>query len=337
MPSLSDGLALALPLLAAGVLGWVLGRRRQKPPVRLATESYRTGVARETGPESPAARLRALLAERRLVVMPCCYDGLSARLVEQAGFELTFMTGFGVSAKNGFADCQLVSYQEMLDSAFQICGALDRICCIGDGDTGYGNAVNVKRTVKGYAQAGMAGIMIEDQVAPKRCGHTQGTTVVPRQEALARVKAACDARDEGARDICIMARTDARATLGLEEALERCRAFQELGADITFLEAPRSEEEMARYCREVPGHKMVNMLPSGKTPMLSHERLEELGFAIAAYPLTLLSAGIKAQQAALQGLKRTGSAEPQLELDFGALKEVVGFSAYYREEERYRT
>ena len=123
------------------------------------------------------------------------------------------------------------------------------ICCIGDGDTGYGNAVNVKRTVRGYAQAGMAGIMIEDQVAPKRCGHTT-TSVVSRGEAFARVRAACDARDEGL-DICIMARSDARASLGLEEAIERCRDFMEAGADISFLEAPRSEEEMKRYCQEV--------------------------------------------------------------------------------------
>jgi len=268
--------------------------------------------------------------------MPCCYDALTAKLVEREGFQLTFMTGFGVSAVHGFADCQLVSYHEMLESAFRICGSLEGICCIGDGDTGYGNAVNVKRTVRGYAQAGMAGIMIEDQVAPKRCGHTKGTTVVPRAEAVARIRAACDARDEG-QDICIMARTDARATLGLDEAIARCVAFVEAGADITFLEAPRSEEEMKRYCQEVPGYKMVNMLPSGKTPFLSHQRLHDLGFAIAAYPLSLLSAGLKAQQEALQSLQTNGYVDRGLELDFDHLKDIVGFNHYYTEEDRYRT
>eukprot|EP00931_Biecheleriopsis_adriatica_P042967 TRINITY_DN24528_c0_g1_i2.p1 TRINITY_DN24528_c0_g1~~TRINITY_DN24528_c0_g1_i2.p1 ORF type:complete len:329 (+),score=77.48 TRINITY_DN24528_c0_g1_i2:135-1121(+) len=291
-----------------------------------------------TSGQSPASRLRKLLAERKgIITMPCVYDGLTARLVERMGFSLTFMTGFGVSAAHGFPDCQLVSYQEMLDTAFQICGSLRRICCIGDGDTGYGNAVNVKRTVHGYAQAGMAGIMIEDQVAPKRCGHTKGKAVVPRAEALARIRAACDARDEGPWDICIMARTDARATEGLEEALERCRGFVAAGADITFLEAPLSEAEMERYCKEVPGYKLVNMLPSGKTPFLSHRRLHEMGFTIAAYPLTLLSAGLKAQEEALRRLHADGADTSDLELDFEKLKDVVGFNEYYSEEDRYKT
>eukprot|EP00439_Symbiodinium_sp_Y106_P011609 s501_g1.t1 len=270
-------------------------RKASAQPAAVAVAA--NGMAAHPRPEvgaTAAARLRRLLAERQeIIVMPCCYDGLTARLVERMGFELTFMTGFGVSAVHGFADCQLVSYQEMLEAAFCICGSLERICCIADGDTGYGNAVNVKRTVRGYAQAGMSGVMIEDQVAPKRCGHTKGTTVVSRPEAVARIKAACDARDEGPWDICIMARTDARASLGLDEAIARCKAFVEAGADITFLEAPRSEEEMIRYCAETPGYKMVNMLPSGKTPFLPHQRLHEIGYAIAAYPLTLLSAGLR--------------------------------------------
>ncbi|CAK8991727.1 unnamed protein product [Durusdinium trenchii] len=336
-------LPLCLAAAAAGWLAAVLTRRKASRSTALNLPA-RPATTQNGGPQSPggsttssAAKLRALLAERRdIIVMPCCYDGLTARLIERAGFQLTFMTGFGVSAAHGFADCQLVSYQEMLDAAFRICGSLEQICCIGDGDTGYGNAVNVKRTVRGYAQAGMAGIMIEDQVAPKRCGHTKGTTVVPRAEAIARVRAACDARDEG-RDICIMARTDARATLGLDEAIARCQAFVEAGADITFLEAPRSEHEMERYCQEVAGYKMVNMLPSGKTPFLSHQRLHELGFAIAAYPLTLLSAGLKAQEAALKSLRQAGFVDPGMELEFDTLKDIVGFSKYYAEEERYRT
>lgn len=332
--------AAVLPLcLAVALIGWATGRRtRPRPGAAPRAAGAGLGPKRTAGdPRSPAEKLRKLLAQReKIIVMPCCYDGLTAKLIEREGFQLTFMTGFGVSAVHGFADCQLVSYQEMLESAFRICGSLQEICCIGDGDTGYGNAVNVKRTVRGYAQAGMAGIMIEDQVAPKRCGHTKGTSVVSRAEAVARVKAACDARDEG-QEICIMARTDARATLGLDEAIDRCLAFVEAGADITFLEAPRSEEEMKRYCQEVPGYKMVNMLPSGKTPCLSHQLLHDLGFAIAAYPLTLLSAGLKAQEAALQSLKQKGQVEAGMGLNFDKLKDIVGFNKYYSEEERYRT
>eukprot|EP00929_Paragymnodinium_shiwhaense_P008085 TRINITY_DN112001_c0_g1_i1.p1 TRINITY_DN112001_c0_g1~~TRINITY_DN112001_c0_g1_i1.p1 ORF type:complete len:353 (+),score=63.99 TRINITY_DN112001_c0_g1_i1:79-1137(+) len=283
-----------------------------------------------------AAALRALLSEGRIITMPCCYDGMTAKLVERLGFELTFMTGFGVSAARGYPDCQLVSFQEMIDSAFQICSSLRKICCIGDGDTGYGNCVNVKRTVRGYAQAGFAGVMIEDQVAPKRCGHTKGKAVIPRDEAIARVRAACDARDEGLRDICILARTDARRTHGIDEAIARCLAFIEAGADITFLEAPESVEEMRRYCKEVPGPKLANMLGGGQTPILPPAQLEEMGYAIAAYPITLLSAGLKAQMEALERLKSERSTE-DLELDFETLKEIVGFNEYYREEDRYKT
>jgi len=327
------------------------------PPLPSASVVSPTTNAR--GP-SRAAKLRALLSRGRIISMPCCYDALTARLVERMGarlhrsrrdaaltlhvctagiaregFELTFMTGFGVSAAHGYPDCQLVSYQEMLATAFSICSSLQDIPCFGDGDTGYGNSVNVKRTVRGYAQAGLAGIMIEDQVAPKRCGHTCGKAVVSFDEAVSRVRAACDARDEGPQDIVIMARTDARASEGLDEAIRRCQEFVKAGADITFLEAPLDEEEMLRYCREVPGYKMANMLPSGKTPILPERRLEEIGFAIAAYPLTLLSVGMRAQEQALQLLK-DGQSTSALELDFEALKERVGFNAYYREEERYQ-
>lgn len=286
--------------------------------------------------EGRAGQLRALLARGKIISMPCAYDAMTAKLIERAGFELTFMTGFGVSAARGYPDCQLVSYQEMLDSAFSICSSLREICCIADGDTGYGNAINVKRTVQGYAQAGMAGVMIEDQVAPKRCGHTRGKAVVSRPEAIARVRAACDARDEGPVDICIMARTDARSTDGLEEAIIRCKAFHEAGADITFLEAPLSEEEMMQYCREVPGFKMANLLRGGQTPMLSLRRLEEIGFSIAAYPLTLLSTALNAQQEVLRRMKE-GEDTESMELSFADVRELVGFNEYYREEARYIT
>jgi len=343
-------LAFSAACLAAvsAAIGWwsamqVESRRRRKravctalqPRTQERTESD-SGDHKGKPLNSPAARLRELLSSGKLLTMPCAYDALTAKLIERMGFEITFMTGFGVSAVRGYPDCQLVSYQEMLESAFGIGSALRGICCIADGDTGYGNAMNVKRTVRGYAQAGMAGIMIEDQVAPKRCGHTKGKAVISHAEAVARVRAACDARDEGPWDICIMARTDARATHGLDEAIARCKAFREAGADITFLEAPLDEHEMERYCNEVSGPKLANMLRGGKTPMLSLKRLEEIGFALAAYPVALLASSVSVQIELLQLLKEDKDTS-HLEVSFEQLKELVGFGEYYQEEERYST
>ncbi len=195
-------------------------------------------MARQTT-DTPAGRLRALLDQGRLLVMPCCFDALSAKLIERAGFPLTFMSGFAVSATRlGLPDTGLISYGEMVDQGRGICAAVS-IPVIGDGDTGYGNALNVKRTVEGYARAGFAAVMIEDQVAPKRCGHTRGKAVTGRTEALDRIRAAVDARDERG-DILILARTDARATHGLDEALIRARAFAEAGAMTGALEDLRA-------------------------------------------------------------------------------------------------
>ena len=282
---------------------------------------------------SPATRLRALLDAPGLRVMPCCFDALSARLIEQAGFELTFMSGFAVSASRlGMPDTGLISFGEMLDQGRNICAAT-RLPVIGDGDTGYGNALNVKRTVRSYASAGFAGMMIEDQEAPKRCGHTRGKRVVSRAEALSRVRAAVDARDEGA-DILILARTDARATDGLDEAIARCQAFADLGADILFLEAPRSESEMAAFCEAVPGPKLANLVEGGDTPLLPPARLEEIGYKVAAYPLTLLSAATAAMLDALRALGNSERADHTL--DFERLRTIVGFEDYDAEAERYR-
>ncbi|AUX39475.1 carboxyvinyl-carboxyphosphonate phosphorylmutase [Sorangium cellulosum] len=281
---------------------------------------------------SPAQKLRALLDTPGLLVMPCCFDALSARLIEQAGFSLTFMSGFAVSAARlGAPDTGLISYGEMVDQARSICAAVS-IPVIGDGDTGYGNAMNVKRTVRGYAQAGLACVMIEDQVAPKRCGHTRGKQVVPRDEAFTRVKAAVDARDEGA-GVLVMARTDARQTHGFEEALSRARAFADLGADIVFLEAPESVDEMRAFCREVRAPTMANMLDHGKTPVLPPAELAAIGYKIAAYPLTLLSVAAAAMRDALAALRAGVHPDPRMR--FEALREVVGFPEYYAEEERY--
>ena len=214
-------------------------------------------------------------------------------------------------------------------------------CYFQDGDTGYGNAVNVKRTVWGYARSGMAGLMIEDQVAPKRCGHVAGKSVVPLTEAVERVRAACHARDEysalhgAGTGPLILARTDALGTDGFEAAMERCLAFVEAGADMTFLEAPASVEQMEEYCRRVPGPKLANMLEQGTTPILSPKELKSMGYTMAAYPLTLLSASIKSMEEALQRI-HDGLATDDLISSFQHTKDAVGFTQYAVEEERYR-
>ena len=289
-------------------------------------------MLQERAMTSPAEKLRALLRGPGLLTMPCCFDAFSARLIERAGFRLTFMSGFAVSAARlGLPDTGLISYGEMEGQGRDICAAVE-IPVIGDADTGYGNPVNVKRTVWGYARAGFACAMIEDQLAPKRCGHTRGKEVVGRGEALARLRAAVDARAEGA-DVLVMARTDARAPLGLEEAIWRGQAFADLGADLVFVEAPRSEDEMRRVCSEIPAPQMANLVEGGDTPLLPPARLEEIGYRIAAHPLTLLSSATRAMQRSLDALGR-GEPAPGL-LEFSELRAILGFEEYDAARARY--
>ena len=283
-------------------------------------------------PDTPAGRLRRALQQPGLLLMPCCFDALSARLIHEAGYPLTLMSGFAVSAARlAQPDTGLISFAEMVDQLRNICAAVPELPVIGDGDTGYGNAVNVLRTVKEYALAGAAGIMIEDQVSPKRCGHTRGKQVVARGEARMRIRAALDARRDA--DILVMARTDARAVHGFEEALARCHLFVEEGADIIFLEAPETREEMRRVCAEIPRPCMANMVSGGATPALPPGELEALGYKIAAYPLVLISSAVRAMQQALADL---GSAESG-QVSFEELKRLVGFPQYYELEQRYRS
>ena len=282
---------------------------------------------------TPVQRLRSLLQQGRCQVMPCCFDALSARLVERAGFPLTFMSGFSVAAaKAALPDTGLLTVSEMLDQGRLICEAV-QIPVIGDGDTGHGNAANLRRTMHQFARAGFAGIMLEDQLAPKRCGHTGVKEVVSRELALERIRAAVAARAEGA-DLLIVARTDARSALAsslgeaqaLEEALWRLQAFADLGADVLFLEAPRSAAEIERFCAEVRGWRMANMLEGGITPLLPPQELAAMGIHLAAYPLTLLSCAAAAMQQALLDL--AAGRTPERMLSFPALKELVGFDAY---------
>jgi 2-methylisocitrate lyase-like PEP mutase family enzyme len=283
--------------------------------------------------DTPAEILKALLRKPGILLIVGCHDSISAKQVELAGFPATFMSGFAVSAARlGLPDTGLLSYGEFIDQGQAICQAV-KIPVFGDGDTGFGNDINVKRTVRGYSRAGFAGIMIEDQTNPKRCGHTHGKSVLVRDEALSRIQAAVDAREEGA-DILILARTDARACCGLDEAITRCRLFRDIGADITFLEAPESIEEMQQYCQQVEGPKMANLIESGMTPVLPVAELESLGYKIAVYPLTLLNVSIGAMRKALRQLQKGGN--PADLLDFEELKAAVGFPEYYNEEIRYR-
>jgi 2-methylisocitrate lyase-like PEP mutase family enzyme len=281
---------------------------------------------------SAADELKDLLNKPGIITLPGCYDAMSAKLIERAGFSGTFMSGFMVAAARiGMPDTGLISYSEMLDQGRNSAAAVS-IPVIGDGDTGYGNAMNVKRTVDGYAQAGMACVMIEDQLAPKRCGHTIGKQVVSREDAYVRLRAAVDAREEGA-DILIMARTDANGTDGLDEAIERCKAFMDIGVDITFLEAPRDEAEMERYCKEVPGPKMANMVEQGSSPFLTPPKLEEIGYKIVIYPASLMLARIAASNRVLATLN--DGHDTTANATFLELQDVVGFPQYYADEKKY--
>lgn len=284
---------------------------------------------------SSAQTLRALLEQDRCHVMPCCFDALSAKLIAQEGYDLTFMSGFAASASRiGAPDLGLMSYGEVVDQARNITEAVN-IPLIGDGDTGYGNAMNVRRTVTGFARAGCAAVMIEDQLAPKRCGHTPGKAVVGREEAFDRIRAAVDARAalrETGGDILILARTDARHEHGLTEAIDRAARFAELGADILFVEAPKTEAEMRQVCADLPGPKMANIVEGGATPDLPNAALHDIGYAIAAYPLSLMAAAMQAMVTTLQSMR--GDARPDL-MEFGDLRRRIGFDTYYETSERY--
>ena len=284
---------------------------------------------------SPAKALRALLEQDRCHTMPCCFDALSARLIEQEGFALTFMSGFAASASRiGAPDLGLMSYGEVENQVANICGAV-RLPLIADGDTGYGNAMNVRRTVRGLARAGAACVMIEDQLAPKRCGHTPGKAVVGRDEAFDRIRAAVDEREalrEAGGDVLILARTDARHEHGLPEAIDRAARFGELGADILFVEAPRTEDEMREICRSLPGPKMANIVEGGDTPDLPRAALHDIGYRIAAYPLTLMAVAMQAMTRTLRDMhddRREGL------MDFAELRRRIGFDEYYEMSERY--
>jgi 2-methylisocitrate lyase-like PEP mutase family enzyme len=277
--------------------------------------------------------LRRLLAGPDVLTVPTCFDALSARLGQQAGFPVGFMSGFGVAATRlGMPDAGLISFTEMVDQLRSICNATPGLPMIGDGDTGYGNAMNVRRTVIEYAKAGAACIMIEDQVTPKRCGHFEGKQVVSREEARMKIRAAVEAGREAG--ILILARTDARAVHGFEAALQRCRDFEEEGADIVFLEAPVSEQELRDFIRAMRQPTMANFAPGGKTPMLSQAVQKEIGVRLSVYHPMLFSA-VRAMQDALAALRSGDAGKAPAMAAFDEVKRAVGLPEHDALERRY--
>jgi len=281
-----------------------------------------------------ADKLKNLLDQKGIVVMPGCYDALSAKLIEREELNVGFMSGFAVSSTRlGMPDTGLISFSEMAEQVRNICNVTS-IPIIFDGDTGYGNVVNIYRTVRGFADAGAAAIMIEDQKWPKKCGHTKGKDVVEIDEANSRIKAAVDASKMNDKDILVMARTDAIATRGLDDAIKRMQKFSELGADILFIEAIKSKEDMKKVIKEVPGHHMINLIEDGETPLLEMNELEDIGFKIAVFPLTLMSASVKTMQESLKNMKnKTYNTNVS---KFSDLRDIVGFNEYYEIEDKYK-
>jgi 2,3-dimethylmalate lyase len=293
-------------------------------------------TARLTRPSSGAARLRALLDSGRTIVAPGAFDSLSARLVEEAGFPAVYMTGFGTSASLiGRPDVGLLTMTEMAGNAGRIAACVD-IPVIADADTGYGNPLNVIRTVGAYEAAGVAGIHIEDQVAPKKCGHLEGKQVIPAEEMAQKIRAAVEARAQP--EFVIIARTDARAVEGLEQALQRGRMYRQAGADVLFIEALTSEAEAEEAVRAFPGVPLLfNWAEGGKTPPISLDRLRELGYRIVIFPLSTLLAATGAMRRILQEIARAGTPAAAIrELPtFADFVDFIGLPQVHQAEQRY--
>jgi 2,3-dimethylmalate lyase len=279
-------------------------------------------------------RLRELLAGSDVVLAPGAYDALSARLAEQAGFDVVYMTGFGASASLlGRPDIGLLSFGEMAGQARRLVQAIG-VPLIADADDGYGNPLNVLRTVREYEAAGVAAVQIEDQVTPKRCGHMEGKAVIAAGEMVEKVRAAVEARRSP--DLVVIARTDARAVEGLDAALDRAARYRDAGADVLFVEAPESEREVELVADAFPGTPLLfNGVEGGRTPSLELDRLQELGFRIVLFPLTALFAATRAVQEALAAIRAHPTPGGEGALPFSAFTDVVGLPAVQELEDRF--
>jgi 2-methylisocitrate lyase-like PEP mutase family enzyme len=281
-----------------------------------------------------AQKIRELLAEDA-ILMPGVYDALTARIAARVGFDIVFISGYSVSATRlGEPDFGFLTQTEMADAARAVCRVSDAPVIV-DADTGYGNALNVIRTVHDLQDAGAAGVFLEDQVWPKKCGHMAGKRVVETEEHAAKIRAAADAR--GDRDLFVVARTDARQPLGLDAAIERCLAYREAGADALFVEAPQSQKELEQIAEALPGPLVANMIERGVTPHLSRSELRDLGFQLIVCPLAGLFAGAKAVQDVLTELrdKETTAGVVDQMLAFDDFNELVELDARYADEARY--
>jgi 2-methylisocitrate lyase-like PEP mutase family enzyme len=265
------------------------------------------------------------------------YDALGAKLVERAGFPLTFISGYSVAATQlGLPDFGYLTQTEMVATAKRVCASV-KIPIIIDADTGYGNALNVIRTVNELIDAGAAGMFLEDQVWPKRCGHMKGKRVIPVEEHVQKIRAAVDARKS--RDFFLVARTDARQVNGLEDAISRCKKYKEAGADALFIEAPGSVEELKVLAKELPPPLVANMLEGGVTPLLTKDELEKLGLQLIVCPLTALYASSKAMQDMFALIKSKGTTRDALDrlLPFQQFHDIIGLDDYYKLDEKYRS
>jgi len=281
------------------------------------------------------ARFRARLDAGELIIAPGVFDMISAHIADEKGFNAIYMTGYGIAASHlGLPDAGLTSYADMESRVRQIAQAT-RTPLIADGDTGYGGALNVRHTVRGYEAAGATAIQLEDQDFPKKCGHTLGRTVIPVEEMVLKIRVAVDTRDDP--NFLIIARTDARTAHGLDEALRRADAYAEAGADILFVESPESDEEMARICASFDLPLVANMVEGGRSPVLEAARLKELGYRIILYPATGFLAAAAALDAAYGALLRDGtSLNANVPLyDFEAMSRLLGFEEVWEFDRKY--
>lgn len=287
------------------------------------------------GKKQGAAELRALLKEDRILVAPGVFDGLSAKIAEAAGFEVLYISGGAISRGMGYPDIGLVTFTEMVKRLEEI-RAVTTVPLVVDADTGYGNALNVIRTVQAYERAGAAALHLEDQVAPKRCGHYEGKEIISRQEMVQKIRAAVDARQDP--NLIIIARTDARDVAGLDEAIARAHAYAEAGADMIFIESPASREEIERIAREVTEVPLlINMFWGGKTPLVPPADLQAMGYKLMIVPSDLQRAAIRAMQRAAAVLREHGNTATMVD-EMASFKEreaVINAAAYKALEDRY--
>lgn len=284
-----------------------------------------------------ARLVRRYLSEKGQLVMPGVFDALSAKIAARAGFEVIFITGYSLSATLlGEPDFGLLTQTEVVTAAQRICSVVDTPVIV-DADTGYGNAINVIRTVHDLIRAGAAGMFLEDQIWPKRCGHMKGKQVIPLDEQLKKLRAAIEARSD--HDFYIVARTDSRQALGLTEAIARGIAFKEAGADAVFVEAPENKGEMKEIASHVPGPLVANMLERGVTPLMGPQELKELGFDLIVWPLAPLYSIAKSLTDVYATLRRDGSTAKILDrlMPFDDFNEIVGLEEKYSQDQKYRT